>query len=469
VFTYGPDALDNIWTPIPWLEFAASDSQSAMFYRSSLGAAYYRAGRFEEAILCLTECAKENKPQPDVWLMLAMAHRRLGHTADADRWRAKEVEWFAKTTQPPAPGEARGLYLNTASVLLTDLVLRAEWENFDNLDAQALEDLNDAVRQRPRETEPLLRRGRFFANRAQWDKAAADFNRVVELAPDDYRSWFERAQFHVQRGQREKAAADFTKAMKLRPDDVDLRMRSGGLRMIARDWKGAAEDLRQASAARPDDVSLRIKCGEAEASAGEWDRAVANFQFAVDKKPDEVRNWYYLALARLGGGDRAAFHDTCTAMIARFGKSPDNGVLSQLLLTCVFTPDSGADWTVFFDLAQKIGMLHRPWGRDTGGGVFYRSGKLPETIRCFGTPLVKKPLPAPWECCFLAMAQFGVGKKQEALDSLAKAETWMAAADKQDGESIGGLRASWSQWRERLIAHTLHKEAETLIKGKKPD
>jgi WD40 repeat protein/serine/threonine protein kinase/tetratricopeptide (TPR) repeat protein len=468
VFTYGPDAIDNIWKPIPWLEFAAQDSQSAMFYRSSLGAAYYRAGRFEEAILCLTECAKENKPQPDVWLTLAMAHRRLGHAAEANKWRAKEVEWFVQTTQPSAAGEAPSLYVNTATLLLQDLVLRAEWENFDRLDADALTELNNATKQRPQETEPLLRRGRFFANRRQWDKATADFNRVVELAPNDSNSWFERGQFYVQQGEREKAAADFTKATALRPDDVDLRIRCGGLRMIAHDWKGAAEDFRLASAVRPDDLPLRIKCGEAAASAEVWDRAVSEFQFVVDKKPGEVRNWYYLALAHLGGGNRAAYRDTCAAMIARFGKSPDNGVLNQLILTCVFTRDSGADWTVFSDLAGRMGMLHRPWGRDTGGGVLYRSGKLPETVRCFGTPLVRKPLPAPWECCFLAMAHSGLGKNQEALDYLTKAKTWMAEADKQEGDSVGGLRASWSQWRERLIARTLFKEAETVIKGQNP-
>jgi tetratricopeptide (TPR) repeat protein len=61
------------------------------------------------------------------------------------------------------------------------------------------------------------------------------------------------------------------------------------------------------------------------------------------------------------------------------------------------------------------------------------------------------------------MAHHRLGNAQEALDYLVKAETWMAAADKQNGDSIGGLRASWSHWRERVIARTLYQEAKALI------
>jgi tetratricopeptide (TPR) repeat protein len=52
-----------------------------------LGAALYRAGRFEEAIRRLDESVRANSGgSPQAWAFLAMAHHRLGHGDEAKRW-----------------------------------------------------------------------------------------------------------------------------------------------------------------------------------------------------------------------------------------------------------------------------------------------------------------------------------------------------------------------------------------------
>ena len=53
-----------------------------------LGAALYRAGRFEEAIRRLDEAIRlrDWESLPEGWPFLAMAHHRLGHRDDARRW-----------------------------------------------------------------------------------------------------------------------------------------------------------------------------------------------------------------------------------------------------------------------------------------------------------------------------------------------------------------------------------------------
>ena len=54
----------------------------------TLGAALYRAGRFEEAIRRLDEGigGQDGQGLPQNWAFLAMAHHRLGHQAEARRW-----------------------------------------------------------------------------------------------------------------------------------------------------------------------------------------------------------------------------------------------------------------------------------------------------------------------------------------------------------------------------------------------
>ena len=159
---------------------------------------------------------------------------RFGHDPSATRPRGGVGESAARrqlTGSPSNRSKPRRVRssdrADLSATLLQALVLSRELANLQKDDDAALAELNDAVAKRPNEAEPLLLRGRFCANRAQWDKAALDFTKVVDTWPKDRGSWFEAGRFYSQRGQRELAVADFTKATALRPNDVDLRLESG--------------------------------------------------------------------------------------------------------------------------------------------------------------------------------------------------------------------------------------------------
>ena len=64
----------------------------------TLGAALYRAGRFEEAIRRLNESiqARGDGGDPQGFAFLAMAHHRLGHRDEAKRWLDKLVAYQPK-------------------------------------------------------------------------------------------------------------------------------------------------------------------------------------------------------------------------------------------------------------------------------------------------------------------------------------------------------------------------------------
>jgi uncharacterized protein HemY len=60
----------------------------------TLGLAHYRAGQFDEAIRQLHKSvAGRWSANAANWLVLAMAHRRLGHADEAQKWFDRAVRW----------------------------------------------------------------------------------------------------------------------------------------------------------------------------------------------------------------------------------------------------------------------------------------------------------------------------------------------------------------------------------------
>jgi tetratricopeptide (TPR) repeat protein len=58
------------------------------------GAALYRAGRYQESVECFETAAKRYRPKALEWCFLAMAHCRLGHTAEARRCLEEARRWI---------------------------------------------------------------------------------------------------------------------------------------------------------------------------------------------------------------------------------------------------------------------------------------------------------------------------------------------------------------------------------------
>jgi tetratricopeptide (TPR) repeat protein len=65
-------------------------------YRSTLGAAHYQAGEFQQAIDLLTAGQDQTEDPVEDFFFLAMAHQKLGHTEEARRWYDKAVQTMKK-------------------------------------------------------------------------------------------------------------------------------------------------------------------------------------------------------------------------------------------------------------------------------------------------------------------------------------------------------------------------------------
>ena len=93
-----PDAVPDPSQSVRIAEKLVTQEPKVAFYLLSLGAALYRAGRFEEAIQRLNAsiAARNDDGVYGDWLFLAMAHHRLGHAAEARQWLDKTLQWEAK-------------------------------------------------------------------------------------------------------------------------------------------------------------------------------------------------------------------------------------------------------------------------------------------------------------------------------------------------------------------------------------
>jgi WD40 repeat protein/serine/threonine protein kinase/tetratricopeptide (TPR) repeat protein len=105
---------------------------------NQLGAALYRAGRFEEAVQRLTEaneltCHPYYTNRLHTWFFLAMAHHRLGHADEARRWLDKGIQGTEEALKSPAARvgkaeNANGLIPPNWNRRLTLQLLRREAE-----------------------------------------------------------------------------------------------------------------------------------------------------------------------------------------------------------------------------------------------------------------------------------------------------------------------------------------------------
>jgi hypothetical protein len=77
------------------------------------------------------------------------------------------------------------------------------------------------------------------------------------------------------------------------------------------------------------------------------------------------------------------------------------------------------------------------------------------------------PGPRPWHLLFLAMTQRRIGQAEAARQSLARADRWIAAAERAEGRDHAGPVPHWEDWRERVITRTLRQEVERVLGEKR--
>jgi eukaryotic-like serine/threonine-protein kinase len=129
----GPYTLTDPESPVRLAEAAIRDATEfeKSYWLNTLGAALYRAGRFDEAIRRMEEGIQlwgGGQGRPADWLFLAMAHHRLGHRDLAHRWleRMRDYQPSESPDQFPRELEIRLLRSEAEAVVVYDPVFPAD-------------------------------------------------------------------------------------------------------------------------------------------------------------------------------------------------------------------------------------------------------------------------------------------------------------------------------------------------------
>ncbi len=205
-----------------------------------------------DQIIGLCQQAQQGKPSAEVAAyaneLSAWAHNRRGEA------RADQAAELAKRDQPTKAAE---------------------------LDAQALDDFEKAVKLDPKNWKSLHNRAVSRALAGQADEALSDFRRVVELKADYANAWFNIAELQAERGEYDEAIANYGQAIKLKADDYDSHLRRGHAYRQLRKFDEALADYDRAAQLAPDKVEPLLNRGDIRRRLGQWQLAAEEYRRAM--------------------------------------------------------------------------------------------------------------------------------------------------------------------------------------------
>ncbi|HEY4417710.1 MAG TPA: serine/threonine-protein kinase [Verrucomicrobiae bacterium] len=202
------------------------------------------------------------------------------------------------------------------------------------------------------------------------------------------------------------------------------------------------------------------------AEKGQWPKAVPLATQLVEHEPNQSSRYHALAPLLVATHDLAGYQKLCAQIVVRFKDTQDPYTADQMAKDCLILPDSHADLKVIGKLAD-VAVTQ---GRKSSSYPFfvcckalaeYRQGHFSE-VKKWASVAANEPFPFSQTEAFaiLAMAQFQSGQTNEARLALTNCERVIQEKlPKLSSENIG------QDWRDWIVAHSLHDEAKDLIEG----
>jgi WD40 repeat protein/tetratricopeptide (TPR) repeat protein len=270
------------------------------------------------------------------------------------------------------------------------------------------------------------RRGRVHAKLRHWQAAKADYAKALTGDAARWDLWAGRAEAEAALGRWEEAVADYSKAIERRSDRAAL-------------WTAR---------------------GRIEAERGAWNKAATDLGKAIHLGEQEAIVWCQYILTLRANGDEANYRRWCGRLVQRFGDNKDEAIARRVAWTCALAEGALRDWKPLLKRAESLAAAH-PRSADPVRLVallLYRAGRFEDSLKASqkvteGTD----PKPQALDWLLMALAAQRLGRGDEAKKWFDKAKE-VRGQEKNDKES----------WEYRLVYQTLHREAETLLKGNNP-
>jgi len=154
--------------------------------------------------------------------------------------------------------------------------------------AQAVENLNAAIRLDAEHAEAYFQRAGIRADTGQDADALADYEKAIALAPSDTRFLNMKGLFLLTRQQYDQAEQEFTRAIQIDPDFTKAYNNRGLVGLSRSDFVTAARDFQQAISIDPQYVDAHNNLGFARYQSGEYGQALRAFNQALELSPQYV-------------------------------------------------------------------------------------------------------------------------------------------------------------------------------------
>jgi Flp pilus assembly protein TadD len=221
--------------------------------------------------------------------------------------------------------------------------------------------------------------------------------------------------------------------------------------------KVLAEALTTSAIQQPSNRNLLIRRLELMGRQGRWQEAVATASLIVEFQPTDEFHYNVLAELLATTQNRPAYEILCGKILATFTNTSDPYIDERIAKDCLFLPDSGADLKSVDKLADKSVSLGSsctnalPYFQVAKALSAYRLGRFAEAIE-WAEKTLKSPMvyPNAHACAVLAMADWQLGKKDEARAMLAKGD--VLAPRIATGKGTVDLGDLWVAWLEARIS-----------------
>jgi tetratricopeptide (TPR) repeat protein len=197
---------DQAAQAVIWAKKAVELAPKVADYWNTLGLAYYRAGKWDDAIQALRQSQKLSAGL-DAYdgFVLAMAHWQRGERDQARNAYDAAARWMEQ--QAPEDEDLRSL--RGEAVACARTAMRLE-----------LAHCAAALQKDPKDADAFYRRGRVHYDLRQYAQARDDFSSTLAIKPDFVEAYHYRGLAHQHLKQYREAAADVTAALKRAPKSI---------------------------------------------------------------------------------------------------------------------------------------------------------------------------------------------------------------------------------------------------------
>ncbi|HKI97069.1 MAG TPA: tetratricopeptide repeat protein [bacterium] len=156
------------------------------------------------------------------------------------------------------------------------------------------------------EYDEVIRKGRRFFQRKQWDEAERVFRKAAERDDADYRPWLYLNRILIELGHPERAVAGLQRLADGNPQEPKVLYWLAESQLGSGSPAAAQANYRKVLALQPDDLRSQNGLADADMALGQWPNALNDLRAVLQATPTDAHTWLRLGIVRMQQGEWTA-------------------------------------------------------------------------------------------------------------------------------------------------------------------